>query len=278
MALPLGLAIIAVAVVGSARTSLDTHRCAEAKRKDPSLLTVVAIVQSLATEFDRRSQLRQTDFQHAISLDARSVFRPPSTPMGTLSTNIKHIQEDKRGVCVQPLFVLAPWVEIKGKDDQEKNLRQDEWRRVAAESMFNRDVLIAPTIVDMHINAQVLMHVLEWSRQRVPWADYVVSMDTSVTINWASMIELFPPPSSRTGHANHELWRLASISDPGIDTLFYRDRRAGTWRQCADVGVTAFSRDLVHQLATMPFATQILHALHHPFKMYRSRCTAGALL
>ena len=223
------MALILAAFVASARASLDIHRCAEAKRKNPDLLTVVAIVQSLATEFDRRSELRRTDFQHAISLDARSVFRPPSTLMGTPPTNRKHIQEDKRRVCVQFLFVLAPWFERKGSDDQEKNIRQDEWRRIAAESNSNGDVLIAPTMVDMHTNVRVLMHVLEWSRQRVPWADYIVSMDTSMKVNWARMMELFPPPSSRKGHASHALWHLA-ISDPGTDALFYRDLRTGAWR------------------------------------------------
>ena len=274
----MAIALLVMAVVTSARASLDIHRCAAAKELNPDLLTVVTIVYSLPTEFDRRSELRQTDFQDAISLNVRSVFRPPSTLMGTAnSTNVNKVHKDRRPVCVQPLFVLAPWVEKKGSDDEKKLVRQDEWRQIAAESNSHGDVVIAPTMIDVHTGVRVLMHMLEWSRQRVPWADYIVSIDTTVKVIWTKMIELFPPLSSRKRRSTHKLWHLA-ISDPGIDALFFRDPRARKWRQCDDVGVTAFSRDLVHQMATMPFATQILHALRHPFKMYRARCESGALV
>lgn len=260
-------------IVAVAETPVDIHRCAETKARNPALLAVVSIVLSPATDFDRRHHLRRTNFRDAISLDARSIFRPSETLIGNTST---HVQQDKRPVCVQPVFVLSPWRELRGRAWKTRAVHRDEWGQIIEESKLHRDVIIAPTMVAAtRARAQVLMHVLEWCQQAAPWADYVVSVDASVHIHWARMIELFPPPVPQT-RASHALWHLGR-SDSSMDALFFRDPVANTLRQCADVAVSAFSRDLVRHMTDMPFATQILHALRHPFRMYRARCKLGTL-
>ena len=268
----MALLLLVAAAIVSADTPLDLQRCAEAKAKNPAALTIVSIVLSLATEFDRRSELRQTQFKDAISLAGRTVFRPSGMPKGSTSTPV---QDDKRPVCVQPIFVLSAWYELKREDWRSKAVRKDEWYQITAESNLHRDMLLAPTVIDPRSRAKVLMHVLEWCRQRTPWADYTMSMDINMHIHWAQMIELFPPvvPHKHSGYA---LWHLGG-SEPGMDALFAKDPRDGSLRQCANVGVSAFSRDLVREITRMTFATQMLYALRHPFQMHRSRCTLGRL-
>lgn len=262
--------LVAAVVVGADVPLLDLDRCADAKANNPALMTVVSIVLSLATEFDRRSELRRTEFQNAISLDARTGFRPAGTLMGSTST---HLQDDNRSVCVQPLFVLSPWQQDTSDEwEWAKIARGGDWLRIAEESKLHRDLLIAPTIIDTHNRARVLMYILEWSRQRVPWADYVLSADTSAQIHWAELIKLFPPPVAHH-HASRSLWLLGRSGSSAADAIFFVDPRNKTLHECADIGLAAFSRELVRQMTSMPFASQILYAVRHPFQMY---CNLGA--
>ena len=249
-------------------SSIDLRRCADAKEQKPELLAVVVIVSSFATDFRQRSRLRRTDFRDAQLLDTRSVFHPSSASTGTISKIVK----DVRPVCVQPMFVISPWHELSTPGSA---VQKDAWHKMVSEFKSHHDILIAPTIIDRNTRARELMYILEWSRQSAPWADYVVSMDTTVQINWQRMIELFPPPVPHT-RSGRSLWHLGN-NDPSRNALLYQDPRASTWRQCADVGVAAFSRDLVHQMTGMPFSTQILYALGNPFRVYKSSCKSGRL-
>ena len=261
-------------VVVARDAHFDLHRCAAAKAQNPALLSVVSIKLSLATEFDRRLELRRKEFRDAHSLSARTVFRPSAVPMGNTS---RHIQTDSRPVCVQSMFVISPWHELTDEELREPKqvVSQNQWRKIIAESDSHQDMLVAPTMIDSHTRARVLMYVLEWSRHTVPWADYIVNADTNINIRWRRIIELFPPPVPQT-RASHSLWHLGS-SDSSIDTLFFKDPRVGTWRQCPDMsGVAAFSRDLVRQMTSMPFSTQIEYALSHPFGMHKERCKVGS--
>ena len=250
-------------------TTLDLRRCADAKAHNPSTLTVVSIISSVASESDRRFKLRQTDFRDARLRDARTMFRRPSMTslMGTTRTRSRN---DTRPVCVQSLFVISPWAE---ESDKNRIVRRDKWEQIIAESEEHQDILIAPTMIDSRTRARELMYVLEWFQQRTPWADYLLSAHTRVHIQWSRMIELFPPPVTRA-RQGHALWHLAS-SDLNLDSIFFKHARTGTWQQCADVSVSAFSRDLVRQMTTIPFSAQILHAWHHPFRMHRARCKLG---
>ena len=265
------VATTAVIMGAGAGIQIDLNRCADAKARNPSLLAVVAVVSSRARDFNSRSKLRQNEFKDALTLNSRTIFRPSVMPEGTLSGQIRG---DSRPVCVQPLFVLSPWLELRGADFKQA-VTQDEWRKIIAESKKYQDVLIAPAIIDARTRARELMHVLEWSHQTVPWADYVVSIDTSVRVDWARMIELFPPPVPQT-RLSYALWQLGT-SDLSINALFFKDPRDKTWKQCADVSVSAFSRDLVRHMTGISFATQIFHALRHPFRMHQARCKRGMI-
>ena len=274
--------LIMVACAVGAGIKLELRRCADAKEQNPALLAIVAFVSSVAIEFDVRSQLRQTEFRDARLLDSRKVFRTSAMPAGTLTTQTR---DDARPVCVQPVFVLSPWKELlkhhdfKPDFDWEKIVRKDEWQKIAAESEKHKDILIAPTMTDSRTRSRELMHVLEWSRQTVPWADYIVNVNTNVHIHWPRMIELFPPPVPRAS-SGRTLWQLGS-SDSSMDALFFKDPSAknnvNMWRQCADVVVAGFSRDLVRQITGIPFATQIIYSLRHPLRIYRARCAVGKL-
>ena len=255
------------------KSELHLRRCASAKEENPNLLSVLVVVSSYPREFNLRSELRRRQFQKAQMLHSRTVWRPSKSGRN----NGTQVEDDRRPVCVQPIFVLSPWVEMDGAARDKKIIRQDEWYKIVEESETNHDVLIAPTIIDHRTGARELMHVLEWSRQTVPWADYVVSTYTGMHIHWSRMIELFPPPVS-PGHLSNALWYLGS-SVRSQDALFFKDARIGTWRECADVGVAAFSRDLVQHIANISFATQIDYGLHHPFRMvsHKERCKPSAL-
>ena len=261
--------IIAVVVGVGPDTQLELHRCADAKAQNPALLAVVAVVSSLIREFGLRSELRRTQFQDAKSIDSRNVFRPSNAVTGIISTEAI---DDNRPVCVQPIFVLSPWRELSNMSGNFSQLitRQDEWRKVIAESKEHHDVLIAPTIIDRHTQARELMHVLEWSRHRAPWADYIVSANTSMRMHWARMIELFPPPVPQN-ILRQKLWMLGSSSS-SIDALFFNESLNGVWRQCGDVGVAAFSRDLVRKITDISLAAQLLYALRYPLQMHQARC------
>ena len=166
---------------------------------------------------------------------------------------------------------------MDGAARDKKIIQQDEWYKIVNESEVYHDVLIAPTIIDHQTGARELMHVLEWSRQTAPWADYVVSTHTSMRIHWARMIEIFPPPVSQ-GHLRHALWYFGS-SVRNQDALFFKDARIdGMWRECADVRVAAFSRNLIRHMTSISFATQIYFALNHPFRMFpeKERCKPSA--
>ena len=251
------------------KSKLHLRRCASAKEENPNLLSVLVIVSSYAREFNLRSELRRTQFQQAWMLHSRAIWRP-STSGRVIETQV---QDDPRPVCVQPIFVLSPWVEMDGAARDKKIIQQDEWYKIVNESEVYHDVLIAPTIIDHQTGARELMHVLEWSRQTAPWADYVVSTHTSMRIRWARMIEIFPPPA----HLSHALWYFGS-SVRSQDALFFMDARIGTWRECADVGVAAFSRNLIRHMTSISFATQIHYALHHPLRMVcnEERCKPSA--
>ena len=252
-------------VAFGAGIKLESSRCAEAKEQNPALLAVVVVVSSSATEFGIRSQLRKTQFRDAHLLISRAVFRGSSN------------RQDKRPVCVDHIFILSPWTDLRNIDNgQHQVVRQDEWNKIIAESEEHRDILISPTIVDARTRARELMQVLEWSRQTAPWADYTVSTDTSVHLRWPQMIEVFPPPVPRD-HLAYMLWQLGS-DNPTIDALFFKDPRVDTWRKCADVKVAAFSRDLVHQITGIAVGQQIVYALRRPLRMYRARCKLGAFL
>ena len=268
--------LIMVACAVGVGIKIELRRCADAKELNPALLSVVVIVSSLTREFDLRAQLRQTEFRDARLLDSRKVFRTSAMPAGTLTTQTR---DDARPVCVQPVFVLSPWKELlKHHDlkldfDSEKIVRKDEWQKIAAESENHKDILIAPTMTDPRTRSRELMHVLEWSRQTVPWADYIVSVNTSVHIHWPRMIELFPPPAPQN-RLSRKLWHLGT-SNLGKDALFFKDPRRDEPQECADTRVAAFSRDLVRQMTSIPFTTQILYALRHPFRMHKASCTVG---
>ena len=246
---------------------LDLHRCANSKTQKPDLLAILVVVSSVSTQFSWRSKLRQTDFQDARSVKERGVYRPSATPIGSISNSV---QKDRRPVCVQPVFVLSPWHELR---HWHLLVNQHQWHRISAEQKKHRDILIAPTMINHRTRARELMYVLEWVSQTAPWADYVVSIDAIVRIHWQRMIELFPPPAPQTS-SSRALWNLGT-SELGMDALFFEDPRDSTRRQCADMSVAAFSRDLVRQMTSMPFTTQILYALSHPFSMYRARCQVG---
>ena len=263
--------MLALVVGAGLDTKIEMRRCADAKSQNPALLSVVAIVSSFTREFDLRAKLRQSQFEHARSINSRTVFRPVVMAAGAIS---RETRDDSRPVCVQPVFVLSPWHElIKPGAKWSELIRQDEWKKLTAESKEHQDVLIAPTIIDAETRARELMHVLEWSRYTVPWADYIVSVNTSVHIHWPRMIELFPPPAPQN-HLSRKLWHLGT-SDSGKDALFFKDPRDDEPQECAHMSVAAFSRDLVRQMTSMPFSTQILYALSHPFSMYRARCQVG---
>ena len=248
---------------------IDIHRCADIKAEQKKdLLAILVFVSSGSTEFDQRSELRRTNFQDAKLLLSRDVYRPFATPTGgTISNNVL---KDYRPVCVQPVFVLSPWLELR---HWHLLVNQHQWHRISAEQKKHRDILIAPTMINHRTRARELMYVLEWVSQTAPWADYVVSIDAVVRIHWQRMIELFPPPAPQTS-SSLALWNLGT-SELGMEALFFEDPRDSTRRQCADMSVAAFSRDLVHQMTSMPFSTQILYALSHPFSMYRARCQVG---
>ena len=267
------MASLATAVLAAVDTPLDLQRCEKAKMQNPALLAVVSIVSSTATEFDRRSRsrLRRRQFRQAQSLDTRTVFLSSTTLTTTTSL---HAQRDHRPVCVQSIFVLSPWLEYwKPGSKWSQIVPEHEWRQIIAESNDNKDLLIAPTIIDSRTRARELMYVLEWSRHTVPWADYIVSVDTNIQIHWPRMISLFPPPVPRAS-SGHALWQLGS-SDSSTGALFFQDVRSGTLRKCVDVAVSAFSRDLVRQMTDLPFSTQILYALRHPFRTQRTSCKHG---
>ena len=261
-------------IVGAAESPIDLGRCAVAKSENRNkLLAVVAVVSSFARDFDRRAELRQTDFRDAQSLRTRGVFHLPSESVST--GEIHKTVQDNRAVCVKPIFVISPWRELnKPGANWDLVLEKDEWHKIVSEFKAHQDILIAPTMIEAGTRARELMHVLEWSRQRVPWADYIVSMDTNVQILWSRMIELFPPPA-RAGHAL-SLWQLGNF-DKSRKAVFFKHRGSDTWRQCADAGVTAFSRDLVRQMTSMPFSQHILYALNNPFRKYKTSCETGML-
>ena len=260
-----------VAIVAAANSPetipLDLHRCANSKTQKPDLLAILVVVSSVSTQFSWRSKLRQTDFQDARSVQERHFYRPSATPIGSISNSV---QKDRRPVCVQPVFVLSPWHELR---HWHLLVNQHQWHRISAEQKKHRDILIAPTMINHRTRARELMYVLEWVSQTAPWADYVVSIDAVVRIQWQRMIELFPPPAPQTS-SSRALWNLGT-SELGMDALFFEDPRDKTRRQCADMSVAAFSRDLVRQMTSIPFSTQILYALSHPFSMYRARCQVG---
>ena len=244
---------------------LNIGRCGATKSANPDLLMIVAVVSSQAREFNLRSKLRQNQFEAAKSLASRSVFRPSSKITSALSGETI---DDVRLVCVQPMFVISPWSELpKPGADWKQVLRKDEWAKIIAESKKHKDMLIGPAIIDAKTRARELIHVLEWSRHTVPLADHIVSTDTSVHIHWPRMIELFPPPVPKN-KSDHALWHLGT-GNLGMDALFFEGRRRDEPQECAHMRVAAFSRDLVRQMTSMPFTTQILYALAHPFRMHR---------
>ena len=263
---------IVIMIVVADDIVIDIHRCADIKAEQKKdLLAILVFVSSGSTEFDQRSELRRTNFQDAKLLLSRDVYRPFATPTGgTISNNALM---DHRPVCVQPVFVLSPWVD---QYHWTHVVNQYQWYQISEEHKKHRDILIAPTIVNHRTQARELMYVLEWATQTAPWADYVVSIDAEVRINWKRMVELFPPPVPRAS-SGHALWHLAT-SELGMEALFSKDPRDGTRRQCADMRVAAFSRDLVHQMMGMTLSKQILYALGHPFSMYQSRCKLGAYM
>ena len=253
-------------VASGGGAKLELSRCAQAKEQNPALLAVVVVVSSRATEFSIRSHLRETQFQDASSLHSRTVFQ------GSMR------RQDKRPVCVEHIFVLSPWTGIRNSDNdqiQRQVVQQDEWRRVIAETRKYQDILISPIMVDGRTRARELMHVLEWSRQTAPWADYTVSTDTSVHLHWAHLIQVFPPPLP-PDNLNHTFWHLGS-DDSTVDALFFKEPRRGTWQKCANVQVAAFSRDLVLQMTGIPFEHHIMYALRQPLRMHLEDCTLGAL-
>ena len=247
------LGTIAAATFTGAKINL--RRCADAKIQNHDAMSIVVVVSSIAHDFGQRSELRQTDFRDAKLLSSRTVFRPMNSAASAIS------KDDSRPVCVQPLFVISPWV----KQGVASRLTQYDWRKLAEESHRHQDVLISPVMINPHTTARELMHVLEWSHKTVPWADYIVSVDSSVTIHWARMIELFPPPVPQKG-SRRALWQLGRRY--GHDESIFFKGPHGTWRPCVDTKVSAFSRDLVRQMVGNPLSTQILWALRHPFRAF----------
>ena len=246
---------IAAATFTGAKINL--RRCADAKIQNHDVMAIVVVVSSIAHDFSQRSELRQKDFRDAKLLSSRTVFRPMNSAAGAIS------KDDSRPVCVQPLFVISPWV----KQEVTSRVTQHDWRKLAAESHRHQDVLISPVMINARTTARELMHVLEWSYKTVPWADYIVSVDSSVIIHWARMIELFPPPVPPKG-SRQALWQLGRRH--GHDESIFFEGPHGTWRPCVDTKVSAFSRDLVRQMVGNPLSTQILSALRHPFRVLRN--------
>ena len=131
-----------VAAANSPETiPLDLHRCANSKTQKPDLLAILVVVSSVSTQFSWRSKLRQTDFQDARSVQERHFYRPSATPIGSISNSV---QKDRRPVCVQPVFVLSPWHELR---HWHLLVNQHQWHRISAEQKKHRDILIAPTMI-----------------------------------------------------------------------------------------------------------------------------------
>ena len=240
---------------------INLSRCAEAKAKDPSLLAIVSIVSSAAHELNMRQKLREKVFGYVQSLHERRAFRPAVRARGFRAKK----QQDIRRVCLQSLFVISPWKELCHRFKSYKNMQfscmpsQDVFRGIVNEAEAHQDVLIAPTIINNTTRARELMHVLKWSRSRVPWADYVISSDADTHINWDRMIELFPPP-----HKSDSLWYLGMGSEPNLQGLFFRNTHHSDWKPCAAGVLHGFSRDLVKKIANAPIASQLHVAFKFP--------------
>ena len=241
---------------------LDLHRCAKAKAKDASILSVVSIVSSAATKFKLRDKMRRALLRYDPSLHKRELFRPVIRPHGLHG----HVKRDIRRVCVQHLFVISPWKEICRHFKQNKPSTQtcllspDNFYKIVKEAEAHQDVLIAPTIISNDTRAKELMHVLAWSSSRVPWADYVISSDVDTHIDWHNMVELFPPP----GHKQYSLWYLGMGSEPNTERLFFRSAPDDGWKACAAGMLHGFSRDLVKHIANTPIAAQLHMAFKFP--------------
>ena len=132
----------AAATFTGAKLQLD--HCADVKTQNPTALAIVAVVSSIARDSTRRFELRRTDFRDAQSLASRTAYRPAASVVGTTSGQSQH---DSRAVCVQPLFVISPWIRLASK---RKHLSQDDWRKLAAESHEHEDVLISPVMINAH--------------------------------------------------------------------------------------------------------------------------------
>lgn len=241
---------------------INVNRCAEAKAKDPSVLTVVSIVSSVAHEFDARRELRQKVVDYAQSLQQRQTFRP-----SVRARNIRFNERpDVRRVCLQSLFVISPWKEFCGQFKTYKHVQlgclpsKSVFHGIVKEAEIYEDVLIAPTIIDNTTNARELMHALAWSRSRVPWADYVLTSDAGTHIKWDTMIELFPPP----GRKDFSLWYLGMASGPNVSKIFFRGAMHADWKPCATDVLHGFSRDLVKQIVATSIASQLHVAFNSP--------------
>ena len=217
-----------------------------------------------------RRELRDTALAYAKSVRKRQSFRSVIRPRGLR----EKAERDLRRVCVQTLFVVSPWRERchhfkNGKDKASTiyyscMLSPSDFHKIVSEAEAHQDVLIAPTILDNNTGntprAPEFMHVLAWSRSKVPWADYVMISDAATRITWNKMIELFPPP----GHKKKSLWYLGMGSEPNQNKLFFHDTRHDDWKPCAAGVLHGFSRDLVKRIANAPIASQLYVAFNFP--------------
>ena len=241
---------------------LDFQRCAKAKARNSSILTIVSIILSAATDFNVRRELRGTALDYGKSVRDRQSFRSVIRPRG-LREKAEH---DLRRVCVQSLFVISPWREKCHHFKHDKAwsyscmLSPADFHKIVSEAETHQDVLIAPTIPGNNTRAPEFMHVLAWSRSRVSWADYVMISDAATRINWNKMIELFPPP----GHKKKSLWYLGMGSEPNRNKLFFHDTRHDDWKPCAAGVLHGFSRDLVKRIANAPIASQLYVSFKFP--------------
>ena len=246
---------------------LDLQRCAKAKADDSSILTIVSIISSAATDFNVRHELRGAALSYVQStFHGRKSFRSVIQPRGIRGK----AEHDIRPVCVQSLFLISPWREKcrhfnAGKPGTYRcMLSPADFHKIVSEAETYQDVLIAPTIpgnsTGNNPSAPEFMHLLRWSRSKVPWADYVMISDAATRITWNKMIELFPPP----GHKKKSLWYLGMGSEPNRNKLFFHDTRHDEWKPCAAGVLHGFSRDLVKRIANAPIASQLYVSFKFP--------------
>lgn len=233
-------------------------RCAEAKLRNPELLTIVQFVSSNAPDADARAVLRAKNFVRTREMRARTLYRRAKND----------IVQDLREVCVVQIFFLTPWI-LKKKQGRWTPIHAEELINASHENRVHQDIVFTPIRSSSNARSRVLslLHLFAWARHNMPWADYIVRTDDRLHIHWPSAIELFPPPSSNTGMPR--LWHLGEISDRAA--LAFGINTTGVEQRCAGKRIHAFSRGVLLEFASLDIGQIVGEALLNPLHIASDR-------